>query len=273
MDAKRIDRIRQITVTLSAVICVIGTLYGLGILGTTVQSSSGGRLSANATLIAPAGTAFSIWSVIYTGLAAFTIWQWIPASAASQRARDIGWLASASMLLNAGWLLVTQLGWLPVSVAVIMALLAVLMVLNRRLAARPPASTVGTVEKVVVDGTFGLYLGWVSVATFANIAAVVTDNAAAPPSGLTQAAAAATLLIVSAGGVLLTRMLGGKAAVAAATVWGLGWIAIGRSTGEPRSLVTAIAAITAATIVATATVWRRIRPGRTASASNDALHR
>jgi hypothetical protein len=267
MDITRIDRIRQVTVTLSALICVVGTLYGLGILGTAVQNSSGGRLSANATLIAPAGPAFSIWSVIYIGLAAFVIWQWTPANAASPRARAVGWLAAASMLLNAGWLLVTQLGWLLASVAVIVALLSILLVLNRRLAARSPVSTV---EKVVVDGTFGLYLGWVSVATFANIAAIVTDNTAAPPSGLAQAAAAATLLIVSVVGVLLTRLLGGNAAVAAAMVWGLGWISIGRTTDEPRSLVTAIAAIAAGGIVAAATVWGRTLPVRTAPARNDA---
>jgi hypothetical protein len=102
----------------------------------------------------------------------FTVWQWTPAAATSHRIRGIGGLAAASMLLNAGWLLVTQVGWLPASVAVIVALLAVLLVLNQRLTARAPANTV---ERVVVDATFGLYLGWVSVATFANIAAVVTD--------------------------------------------------------------------------------------------------
>ena len=178
-----------------------------GLIGTEVQNSSGGRLSANATLIAPAGPAFSIWSVIYIGLAAFAIWQWTPAPrpARETRGRRLArrGVHAAQRRLAAGH--PTRVA--AASVAVIVALLAVLLVLNRRLAARSPASTV---EKIVVDGTFGLYLGWVSVATFANIAAVVTDNTAAPPSGLAQAAAAATLLIVSVVGVLLTRLLGGK---------------------------------------------------------------
>jgi hypothetical protein len=247
MSSGRPDLVRQVAVTASAVICVVGTLYGIGIIGTEVQDSSGGRLSADATLIAPAGPAFSIWSAIYIGLAAFTVWQWTPAAATSHRIRGIGGLAAASMLLNAGWLLVTQVGWLPASVAVIVALLAVLLVLNQRLTARAPANTV---ERVVVDATFGLYLGWVSVATFANIAAVVTDPDTDPISGLAQAAAVATLLIVGGVGVLLSRLLGARVAVAAAMVWGLAWIAIARSTDEPRSPVTAIAAVIAAGIIA-----------------------
>ncbi|PFG35565.1 hypothetical protein ATL41_0259 [Flavimobilis soli] len=43
---------------------LVGTLYGTGVLGERVEESSGGSLSATATLLAPAGTAFSIWSVI-----------------------------------------------------------------------------------------------------------------------------------------------------------------------------------------------------------------
>jgi hypothetical protein len=255
MSSQRPDLVRQLTVTVSAVVCVVGTLYGIGIIGTAVRDSAGGRLSADATLIAPAGPAFAIWSVIYIGLAAFTIWQWTPAATTSPRARGIGWLAATSLLLNAGWLLVTQLGWLPASVAVIVALLAVLLVLNRRLAARPPANTV---ERVVVDATFGLYLGWVAVATFANIAAVVTDGGG-PPTRLAEAAAVATLLIVGGVGVLLARLLGRRAAVAAAMMWGLGWIAIARSTDEPRSVVTAIAAVVAVGIIATTTLRKRAR--------------
>ena len=82
-----------------------------------VEESAGGALSAEATRLAPAGPAFSIWSVIYLGLAAYTIWQWLPSSV-TERTRSTGWLAAVSMLLNAGWLLVTQQGWIWVSVVV-----------------------------------------------------------------------------------------------------------------------------------------------------------
>lgn len=104
------DRIRQVVVTASAVFMVVGTLFGIGVIGTRVEESAGGSLSATATLLAPAVRAFSIWSVIYAGLIAYVVWQWLPSQTASPRARRIGWLAAASMVLNGVWLLVTQVG-------------------------------------------------------------------------------------------------------------------------------------------------------------------
>ena len=53
------DRARQLTVTGSEILCVVGTLYGVGLLGTRVEESSGGALSAEATRIAPATRSIS----------------------------------------------------------------------------------------------------------------------------------------------------------------------------------------------------------------------
>ena len=78
------------------------------------------------------------------------------------------------MLLNAAWLLVTQRGWIWASVVVIIALPLVLGVLVLRLGAEPARSLA---ERIVLDWTFGLYLGWVAVATCANITAALVDSA------------------------------------------------------------------------------------------------
>ncbi|HEU5242259.1 MAG TPA: hypothetical protein VFU25_09605 [Ornithinibacter sp.] len=114
--AKPSDRLRQVGVTAAEVFCVLGTLVGVGVLGTRVAESSGGALAADATLLAPAGPAFAIWTPIYLGLAGFTVYQWLPTQAAEPRHRAIGWLAAASMVLNAAWLLVTQQDWIWLSV-------------------------------------------------------------------------------------------------------------------------------------------------------------
>ena len=47
MTATVLDRVRQLTVTVSEIACVIGTLVGVGILGTRVQESAGGSLAAD----------------------------------------------------------------------------------------------------------------------------------------------------------------------------------------------------------------------------------
>lgn len=222
------DPARQIAVTLSYIAAVFGTLAGLGIIGTEVQRSSGGALAADATLLTPAGTAFSIWSVIYVGLTGYLVWQWLPGNAASPVARGTGWWAAASLLLNGAWLAVTQLGSLWGSVVVIGLLAYVLGRLCRGLVGQRPGSLA---ELLVVHITFGLYLGWVCVATVANV------TAAAVGSGVNLGAAGPTvavavLLVAGALGIVLARTMPGQLAIGVAMAWGLAWIAGGPAVGR-----------------------------------------
>lgn len=251
------DQARRVVVVLAEVFCVIGTLVGIGVLGARVEESSGGALAADATLIAPAGPAFSIWTVIYIGLAAYAVWQFLPRNAVSERTRATGWLAAASMVLNATWLLVTQQGWIWLSVAVILALAVVLGLLVRQLTRRAPASPL---ERVVVDGTFGLYLGWVAVATCANITAALESSGVDLGAAGAQWAAVGVLAVATVLGVVLARTLGARWTVAAASAWGLAWIAVGRLTDEPRSVLVGVVAIGAALVVLAVTAWLRLRP-------------
>ncbi|MBN9103985.1 MAG: hypothetical protein J0I14_03185 [Propionibacteriaceae bacterium] len=250
------DRVRQVVVTVAAAFMVLGTLFGLGVFGSRVEESAGGSLSATATLVAPAGPAFSIWSVIYAGLLAYVVWQWLPANAASPRLRSIGGLAAASMVLNGAWLLVTQAGWLWASVAVIVALVAVLGELVRRLGV---IGAEAPVDKLVVDGTFGLYLGWTAVATVANITAALVASGIDPSPLAAEWLAVVVLATAAVIGVLLSRVLGARVAVALAMGWGLAWIAVGRLAGEPPSALAGTAAAVAAAVVLIVTALSRLR--------------
>ena len=246
-DTVPADRLRQVAVTVAELFCVVGTLVGVGVIGTRVAESSGGALAADATLIAPAGPAFAIWTPIYLGLAGFTVYQWLPTQTAEPRHRAIGWLAAASMVLNAAWLLVTQQDWIWVSVVVMAALVVTLGLLVRRLQEHP---SYGHGETVLVDGTFGLYLGWVAVAACANVTAALVASGVDPGGYRRRARRRRRDRRGSrASGVLLARRLGGRWAVAVAMAWGLLWIAWGRLAAEPRSVVVALAAVVAAVVV------------------------
>jgi hypothetical protein len=254
------DQVRRIAVIAAEIFCVVGTLFGVGVIGTRVEESSGGALAATATLIAPAGPAFSIWTPIYLGLLGYAVWQALPANAVRERVRSTGWLAAASMVLNAAWLLVTQQGWIWVSVVVIVALALTLGTLVQRLTRETAASTL---ERVLLDVTFGLYLGWVAVATCANITAALVDSGVDLGATANQVAAVVVLTVAAGLGVLFARRLGGRWSVAAAMAWGLAWIAVGRLGDEPRSVATGIAAVVAAVVVLLAA--QRLRDRRTPS--------
>lgn len=265
-QATRPSLAQQLFVTASMIFCVVGTLFGTGVIGTRVEESTGGALAADATLLAPFRTAFSIWSVIYVGLAAYTVWQWLPRHAGTRRAASIGWLAGASMILNAAWLLVTQVGWIWASVAVILALAVVLGLLVGRLTAEPAPDAP---SHLIVDGTFGLYLGWVAVATCANITAAFVGSGVSLGPAVDVALACAVLAVAAGLGVLFAHRFGARWAVALAMAWGLGWIGVARLTDDPRSTTVGVAAIAAAAVVlGAAALSRARRPGAVPSRRN-----
>lgn len=259
------DRVREVVVAVSAVIAVVGSFIGSGAAGgTPIQDAAGGALSADSTPIAPAGPAFSIWSVIYLGLFAYAVWQLLPRQAAAPRQRLVGYWVAASLVLNAAWILSVQFDQLALSCVVIVVLLAVLARMFLLLVDGRPA---GVVEAIVLDATMGLYLGWVSIATAANLTAGLT-TAGFDGFGWGQDVWAVIVLAVAAlVGVLLAIRGRGRLAPAASLTWGLAWVAVSRTTGELVSQPAMIAAIVAAAVVVIATVAIRIaartsRPAR-----------
>jgi hypothetical protein len=209
-------------------------------------------LSATSTLVAPSGPAFSIWSVIYLGLLAYAIRQFF----AGPRQQPLRLPIAASMLLNAAWILSIQIGLLWLSVPIIVALLAVLIRIFVLTHATRPESRL---DAVVTDGTMGLYLGWVCVATIANVTAWLVDL------GVTGGAtfwAVIVLIVAAAVGVGLAMFSRGAIAPALGIVWGLMWIAQGRLAGDLANATVGWTAVAAALVVGiyTAVVRAPARP-------------
>ena len=241
------DRIRQSAVIVATVVALGGAVYGSGLVGgEPIPRVAGGALGPDATLLAPAGPAFAIWSVIYLGLAGYAIWQAMTSQAARHRQRAVGYWVTASLLLNAGWILTVQAGMLALSVPVIVLLLAVLVVAFVRLRHEPGGTTA---DAVLLDGTMGLYLGWVMVATAANVAAWLQ---AAAFSGLgvpPELWAMGVLVALAAVACALAVWDRGRLAPALASAWGLVWIAVSRATGGLPSAVVAVTALAAGVLV------------------------
>jgi hypothetical protein len=255
------DIVRQIVVVASMAFAVVGSAFGSGAFGgPSITTASSGALSASYTPVAPAGPAFSIWSVVYLGLLAYAVWQALPAQRADARQRRVGYPVAVTLVLNAAWILTAQAGLLVLSGVVIAALLATLAGTFLALLATRPR---GLVEGVVLDGTMGLYLGWVSVATVANVAAILASSGVRPGEAGRDATAVVVLLVVGAIGALLAVRDGGRLAPTAAIAWGLAWIAVGRLTGELLSTPAAVAALVAAGLVVVVTLVVRTRVGWT----------
>jgi hypothetical protein len=251
------DVVRQITVAASAVIAVIGSFVGSGAAGgTPIQEASGGALSATATPIAPDVPAFSIWSVIYLGLLAYAVWQLLPKQSGAERHRRLGYWIAASLLLNAAWILSVQFDQLWLSLPVIVALLAVLARTFVLCLRNPPS---GTIDAIITDGTVGLYLGWVSIATAANATALLVASGFTGFGISADVWAVIVLAVAGAVGVLVAVKGRGRIAPALSLSWGLVWVAVGRLGGELVSVPAGVAALVAAVVVLAVTAIMRVR--------------
>ncbi|WP_091229253.1 tryptophan-rich sensory protein [Microbacterium sp. 3J1] len=259
MESRTQDIARQIVIIASATFMLIAAAVGSGAFGgTSVSELQGGALSAEGSYLAPAGPAFSIWSLIYLGLIAYTVWQALPAQRTDERQRSVGWWIAATMILNGLWLVTAQFLSLPLTVIVIALLLAalarVIVILGRT---RPRTWP----DRILVDGANGLHFGWVTIATVANTAAWFTQIAPAAWADQAEVWAVAVLAVVLVIGVA-SALVTKRIAPALATAWGLAWLAVGRLTGEPESTVTAIAGIIVAVALVAAGVIGAIRRRR-----------
>ena len=115
----------------------------------------------------PAGYVFAIWFFIFVGWVVFAIYQFRPSQKESPRLRRLGFLFAISNLFNAAWLFAWHYNLFGLSVIVMLILLGLLIASYLRLNVNR-ASAQGA-EWWSVDLPFSVYLGWITVATVANI--------------------------------------------------------------------------------------------------------
>ena len=124
------------------------------------------------TLVTPAGFTFAIWGIIYTLLLLFTVYQLLPKNRDNPFISQIGVFFALSSLCNVCWLFLWHYDYIAYSVALMLALLASLILVYRRLGIGKTA--VSLKELAFVHLPFSVYLGWISIATIANVSVALT---------------------------------------------------------------------------------------------------
>jgi len=120
-------------------------------------------------LFTPAGYVFSIWGLIYLGLMVFAVAQLRPSAQQDPVLAALRPAYWVSCLANMSWLVAWHYEQFAVSWLLMITLLGSLIAVYRRV------RTVGADERgryVWLRAPFALYLGWITVATFANTTVV-----------------------------------------------------------------------------------------------------
>ena len=159
-----------------------------GFLGTVVVNTLAVTLPLNnkttqelsdqyPNLFVPAGLTFSIWGIIYILLAIFVIYQLIVTIRKSESGlnpfKKIGYLFFISSILNMGWIFAWHYEIVPLSLLIMLLLLGCLLVIYLRLGVGKKGPT--KKEQYLTHLPFSVYLGWITIATIANITALLVD--------------------------------------------------------------------------------------------------
>jgi hypothetical protein len=216
------------------------------------------------TLFTPAGYVFSIWSLIYLGLFAFAIYQILPGQRDKPYQDRIGYWFVISSVFNIAWIFLWHYELFLLTLIVMLGLLVSLLVIYLRLGIG--RREVSTAERWLVHLPFSIYLGWISVATIANVSAVLYT---AGWGGWGISPEIWTVLVIIVGGALGIAMALSRREVAypLVIVWAFAGIVVAR----PDVLPVAIAAGVMAGIVFLVTIAARLlrrSPGASAAASS-----
>lgn len=248
----------RILVSLAALIWVFGTLLGVeGVLGHGGLADIDSYLTDRATLIAPDTAAYTVWFLIYLGMAGYVVWQWLPRNDTSLWASETRVPAALAIALNGLWPQAVNADLLGVCLLVLVGIFASLCWIVAIVGKLPHEG--GPAALVWAQGTCGLYLGWISVATAVNLASWLGRVGALTAPETTVAVTIAVLVIlVVVSAVLLrsTRLRGFQLAFTLAVVWGLSWIGAARFTGPLHNELVGTVALSAAVVVLAAGVTR-----------------
>ena len=135
--------------------------------GLPINNRSTGEISdAYPNLFAPAGPAFSIWSLIYLLLGGYVLYQFLKKDEKIENIfKKINPFFIATSLANISWIFAWHYDYIGLSVLIMATLLFLLIKIADILRMEQFTS----LEKLFVWAPFSIYFGWITVASIANI--------------------------------------------------------------------------------------------------------
>lgn len=209
---------------------VLNYLSNTGIFnGNTMSTVS----AAYQNLFTPAGYAFSIWGLIYLGLAAFVIYHAVVSFKSNQENNvvlKVGWWFVISCIANCAWIFAWLYDYTGLSVIIMIMLLFSLMMIVMK--TRMELDDLPIKQIAFVWWPFSLYAGWITVALIANIAAWLTKI---NWDGFGLSSITWTIIMIIIAGIIYLLMTWQRnmREYALVGVWGLLAIAVANWTTEP----------------------------------------
>jgi hypothetical protein len=209
-----------------------------------------GELSdAYPNLFVPAGITFSIWGIIYILLLIFCVVQFTTSHQAV--ISRVGWLFGLSCIFNALWIVAWHYEKLPLSLILMAGILVTLIWINIFIRDLPDG---------FIKAGFGVYLGWICIATIANVTALLV-NYGWDAFGINEQTWTVIMIVIGALIVSLTIWRLANPYIGLAVVWAFAGIMIKRQDDYRSIFLTAAVAAVAVAVVLLLTFFRKRMPG------------
>ena len=205
--------------------------------GTSFEEAT--RSDVGEPLIVPAGYAFIIWALIYGGSVAYGAYQVLPSQHDHPLFRRIGWYTASTFLGTCAWLVCARFGQTWLTVVCILWMAASLAPAFASLPRGGEETPLAMRWLVIMP--LSVFMGWLSVAVFANTAAALKRSgwldAGMPEANWTA------LMLLAAGALAawVTLATRGNAFYAFTIVWALVAIVVANLTRERNLLVAGVA--------------------------------
>jgi len=225
------------------ILAFLFTIVVNGLAGSTtiIGGTNTAQVSdANPTLITPAGYVFSIWGIIYILLGVFVIFQALPSEKGKEYQKRVSWLFVLSSLFNIAWLFLWQFEYLSFSVILMFLLLATLIAIYLRL--NIGMSTASLREKLAVHLPFSVYLGWITIASIANVATTLV-SVNWDGFGISQETWATLIIIIALVLTLLVIATRKDIAYGLVIIWALVGIAVKQSENLRIAMIAEVSAV------------------------------
>lgn len=196
-------------------------------------------------LFTPAGVTFSIWGVIYILLLIFCVIQFTTSHQAV--ITRIGWLFGFTCFFNALWIVAWHYERLPLSLILMLGLLVSLIWINVFIRDLPDA---------FIKAGFGIYLGWICIATVANVTALLV-NYGWGGFGISGQTWAIIMILVGAVIVSLAIWRLENPFIGLAVVWAFAGIMIKRQDDNRAIFITAAVMMAVVAVVLMLSFFRR----------------
>jgi len=251
---ERKDVIRQVV----NVAAVIGTIVLNGLANALpLNGLTTGEISDRFDVyFVPAGYVFSIWGLIYLGLVGFAIYQALPAQRDNARLRRVGYLFALSCGANVAWLFLWHYEQFVWTLAAMFLLLLSLILIYLRLGIG--RSAVSSAERWLVRVPFSVYLGWVTVATIANVTSVL-DYVNWSGWGIGPQVWAVIMLVVGVGVATAVGFTRGDVAYMLVIVWAFAGIGIKHAATPTVAIAAWVATALVILAIGASMLWQRAK--------------